>query len=278
MEAYLEDGDSVGKAVADIHEIFHLGAALTNRGASPRTSVDSIARGTFNLIEGIRTADRYPRLVVTSSTSVYFSGPRYPYGSVACDETMPIAPSTPYGAAKRAAELFVENGVRNGWCRAAIVRPSDTAGTDEISAAQSVFGRRWFVEGARALYQSSPPGTADRVSAPVFAQIATLDVDTLFYLVDRWGNEPPIQISDASSVARFLIDQLDAVTIDSPSYINAVAAKTRPMGEFVRGVAEMLGRSEPVAIDDDVESGDRWRFGTISTVPRPIDVLTALTS
>lgn len=279
VEGELEDDARVAEALSGVNDVFHLGAALTNRGASARRIVDSIVLGTFNVLEGLRSSGDRCRLVHVSSTSVYYSGPRSPYGNALCDEVTPIAPSTPYGAAKWAAELLVEHAVSSGWCTAVIVRPSDTADGAELLDPTSVFGRRWFVASALANYQSSERDTTDRVSTNVYRHLLKLPEDSLFYVTDLKGREPLVQVGEARSMAKFLVDSLESVKCGVPLRLIAAPAEIWPLGEFVRSIAKLMEpRPQVSPVRDDIDAGSNWLFGSSRTSRRVADAIRLLSS
>ena len=280
VEGSLGDDHSVEKAIRSIDDVFHLGAALTSRGAPKRDIVNSIAKGTFNIISGVRNANTTGvRLLLVSSTSVYYSGSDCPYPGRYFDESSTIAPSTPYGAAKRTAELLVQAAAREELLEAVIIRPCDTAGREEILEPTTVFGRRWFVSGALAWFERTEAGEFDRVSHDVYECLMRSPSATLFYLSDSRDHEPITQINDARCAARLLADIMKQVSCPSVPVFNVVPAQAWPMGAFVKTIAGLLGLepAESVLRIEVDEGRDQWLFGTAhgnaSQVP---DVLTAL--
>ena len=277
VQGSLSDRKATLKALGGVTDVFHLGAALTNRGASPPEIFDSIARGTFNITEGIREARATEmRLLFVSSSSVYFSGSPCPFPGVQCDETTPLAPSTPYGAAKLAGELIVEAIARDGLCSAAIVRPSNTADRLELISPGTVFGRRWFIRGAIDWYESSRPGDPDRVSRAVYEQLIEQRDAQLFYLVDQHGLEPELQISDAASVANAMVRIINHTSHGPPDVLNLVADQSWRMSEFVGEVAKLASiREESIAPIESDEVDRGWLFGSKRGGHVP-DVMTAV--
>lgn len=264
VEGSLADVPTLTEAVADVDGVFHLGAALTNRGASRSEIFHSIARGTFNLLEGIRRVQRKGvRLLSVSSSAVYYSAPGSPSPGVRWDETTRVAPSTLYGASKRAAELLVEASVSNGECSAVLVRPSNTADPEEILDPHSIFGRRWFTEGAIGWYESSPPDAVDRVSPDIYRQLKRHRDARLFYRRVDTGPAPTVQIANARSVAELLARSIDLAGDDPPHVMNVVADSIWPMDEFVHRIADFLDIPASSVVPVEDESADRpWLFGT----------------
>ncbi len=85
--------------------VYHL-AAMTHVGRSwsdPRTVFEVNAVGTLNVLEAARSCANKPRVLVTSSAEVYGTVSE---GDLPISESAPLAPVTPYGASKVAAEFL----------------------------------------------------------------------------------------------------------------------------------------------------------------------------
>jgi GDPmannose 4,6-dehydratase len=94
----LTDGSSLGRVLRMIRpdEIYHL-AAQSHVMVSfeiPEYSVDTIALGTIRLLEGIREVNLRPRVYNACSSEMFGSTPPPQ------NEASPMAPRSPYGAAK----------------------------------------------------------------------------------------------------------------------------------------------------------------------------------
>ena len=95
--------EAVTAAAPDV--LYHL-AALTHVGRSwdgPGEVLRVNALGTLNVLEGARACSRVPRVLIVSSAEVYGSVPEY---ELPIHEGVPLAPVTPYGASKVAAEFL----------------------------------------------------------------------------------------------------------------------------------------------------------------------------
>ncbi|AGB39034.1 NAD-dependent epimerase/dehydratase family protein [Natronococcus occultus] len=95
FEGDLRDGDTVGRATADVDLIFHEAALVSveESVAAPVESHSVNVDGTLALLERARAEDA--RVVLASSAAIY-GHPEY----VPIDETHPTAPSSPYGLEK----------------------------------------------------------------------------------------------------------------------------------------------------------------------------------
>lgn len=104
----LEPG-ALDDAFERAHAVFHLAAvASASRSlAEPERTIDVNVRGTVEVCQAARAAG-VRRVVLASSASVYGDAPSLP-----SREDAPLAPSTPYAASKRSAELMLET-----WSRA----------------------------------------------------------------------------------------------------------------------------------------------------------------
>jgi GDPmannose 4,6-dehydratase len=94
-----EDATHLRRLVAKArpHEMYHLAGQSSPRLSLelPETTVDSIGMGTLRLLEIIRDLPEPPRFLYAASSEIFGSPVHSPQ-----DESTPINPTTPYGAAK----------------------------------------------------------------------------------------------------------------------------------------------------------------------------------
>lgn len=92
------------RALIDFDVVFHLAANSYIPPSVENPAYDYAANleSTFRLLEVLRTAERSPRLVNTSSAAVYGNPARRPIR-----ESDPTVPISPYGVSKLAAERYV---------------------------------------------------------------------------------------------------------------------------------------------------------------------------
>lgn len=259
----LGDAEAVGHAVQGAAGVYHLGAALTTRGADPSTIVRSISIGTLNLLEAIRGSamSAVPFLLV-SSTSVYYDRTAAPPPFLVT-ELAPVRPSTPYGAAKYSAELAVRAAAAAGLVEGVVVRPADTAMADELIDADGVFGRRWFVSGALRFHNNHPPGTFSRLAPGEYAQLAAQG-GTLYVRRDEHGHEARIQIGDANAVATALIRTMDGHVAGEPPVANLVASRVWPIRSVVERIAEGLRTPpEEIVTIQSAQCERQWLYGSV---------------
>jgi GDPmannose 4,6-dehydratase len=102
----LADAEQVKDAVARAkpHEVYHL-AGQSSVGLSfeqPVGTMHDVAVGTLHVLEAVRAAKARPRLFHAGSGDCFGDTGEQP-----ADEQTPLAPVSPYGAAKAAAQLMV---------------------------------------------------------------------------------------------------------------------------------------------------------------------------
>jgi nucleoside-diphosphate-sugar epimerase len=235
----LADPVAVGDAVAGVAGVYHLGAALTTRGAEASAIVRSIAVGTQTVLEAIRQGgmSSVPFLLV-SSTSVYYDL-RLPAPARFVTEYAPVRPSTPYGAAKHAAELITRVASLEGLVEGVIVRPADTSTPDELTEVNGVFGRRWFVSGALEWHRNQPEGTFGRLDDDAYSQLAATR-STLYVLRDEHGHEARIQIGRREgTVASALVRAMDMRTVAGEPTDQRISWQARVWPDSIRRRAEL---------------------------------------
>lgn len=186
----------VKKSQPDV--IFHLAGqvAMTTSVEEPAVDFDTNAGGAINVLEAVRTASPESVLVYSSTNKVYgalnsvrisemetrYSAPDFPNG---LDESLPFAPTTPYGCSKAAADLYMQDYARMYGLRTLTFRHSSMYGPRQFATVnQGWIG--WFC--ARALEQRRGnedefliSGTGKQVRDVLFAD----DLVDLYLLVAR---------------------------------------------------------------------------------------------
>jgi CDP-paratose 2-epimerase len=138
--ADVRDAAAVRQALDGASRVFHFAAqvAVTTSLVDPVLDFEVNARGTLNLLEGIRALERRPTLLFTSTNKVYgelddlrlrVRGSRYEpvVASVAArgiSERRPLDFHSPYGCSKGAAEQYVLDYARTFGLDAAVFRMS----------------------------------------------------------------------------------------------------------------------------------------------------------
>lgn len=259
----LAEPTAVNRAVAGAVGVYHLGAALTTRGADVSTIVRSISIGTFNVVDAIRQLgmSALPLLLV-SSTSVYYDQSVAPPAHLVT-ELAPVRASTPYGAAKHSAELVLQSASRAGLVEGVIVRPADTATVDELIEPEGVFGRRWFVSSACRFYREHGPGTFGRLDDTEYSQLSHAHA-TLYVGRDEHGHEARIQIADATAVSRALVRSMDRRAAGDLPVLNLVAGRVWPIRSVVERIADRLRIAhEGIVTVESPLCTRQWLFGSV---------------
>lgn len=105
--AGFEDIAHLRRTIVKVHpdEFYHLAGQTSPRlsFALPETTVDSICKITLRILEILRDIDHPTKFLFASSSEVFASQP-----GMLQDETSPIGPKTPYGAAKAFAQQMVQ--------------------------------------------------------------------------------------------------------------------------------------------------------------------------
>ncbi|MFL6244985.1 MAG: NAD-dependent epimerase/dehydratase family protein [Thermoanaerobaculia bacterium] len=134
------DPAAVRDAVRNATQVFHLAAqvAVTTSLENPAEDFDVNARGTFNVLEAIRTSDRKPPLFFTSTNKVYgglddvrLKEERERYTPVAptvarrgISEARPLDFHSPYGCSKGTADQYVRDYARSYGLKTVVFRMS----------------------------------------------------------------------------------------------------------------------------------------------------------
>jgi UDP-glucose 4-epimerase len=108
IEADLADAAAVNKACLGVDAILHQGAlpSVPRSIKDPRSSHNANLDGTFNLLEGARSAS-IKRVLYAASSSAYGNQPGFPRV-----ETMTPQPIAPYPVQKLAGELYMQSYAR----------------------------------------------------------------------------------------------------------------------------------------------------------------------
>lgn len=122
IEADIRDKRDIKRAVSGQDIIFHLAAqvAVTTSVLDPETDFEINARGTFNLLEGVRTSGSKPMVIFASTNKVYggmddirigktktrYTYKDFPYG---ISETANLDFHSPYGCSKGAADQYIRD-------------------------------------------------------------------------------------------------------------------------------------------------------------------------
>ena len=221
MTVEMQDRDAVLAAAAETRPsaVYHL-AGVPHVGGSWSHTHETFAGNvlaTHYLFEALRRHSLTPRVLITSSATVYAPSPR------AIAESDPVNPNSPYGTSKLAQEMVArrsweDDGIPGLIARAfnhvgprqspAFVAPSIARQIAEIEAGQNepvlalgntdsyrdIMDVRDTVRAYRALMQSATPGIPYNVCAGVPTQIKAL--------VDLFVSKARVKISITQDPAR----------------------------------------------------------------------------
>jgi CDP-paratose 2-epimerase len=140
----VRDRVALSQAVRRASSVYHLAGqvAVTQSVASPLEDFEANARGTLNVLEALRSMDRPPPLVFTSTNKVYGALPDVPLeahesryepadpslraGGIS--EARPLDFHSPYGCSKGAADQYVIDYARTYGLDAVVLRVSSAYG------------------------------------------------------------------------------------------------------------------------------------------------------
>ncbi|RXZ65425.1 SDR family NAD(P)-dependent oxidoreductase [Pelagerythrobacter rhizovicinus] len=231
----LRDEETASRAAREVHGAFHFAAqvAVTTSLDDPRADFDANLRGTFNLLEALRTTDGGVPLIFASTNKVYGNLPDLQFGpgtngyepadaqlaQFGLDETRPLDFHTPYGCSKGAADQYVLDYSRSFGMRTAVIRMSciygeRQLGTEDqgwvahflISAMEgrpiTLFGDGWQVRDV-----CTVDDTCDMY-------LAALDrIDAISGRAFNWGGGPTNAVS-----LRAVLDEIGVILDSKPHF------------------------------------------------------------
>jgi nucleoside-diphosphate-sugar epimerase len=234
----LELPETLTDAVSGVDAVCHLAAALTTHDVSDDRYVDVNLRGTFNVLEAARRgAPDLQRFVYTSSDAVYWStaatdGP--------IDETHALLPGTVYGATKVGAELLCRSFWQTYGIPFTTMRPTATANPAELIRADSVFGRRWFLQSAISWYSARVAPSPVETSLLTALLAADDGTDKLFALVNPDGVSSLSSFGDARDAAAGMRAMIEPAAAIGEAF-NIGPATPHSDRELVEYIGERLG-------------------------------------
>lgn len=132
--------------------VFHLAAQtiVPTANRSPLATFEANIRGTWNLLEAVRTAPLKPQLLVASSDKAYGDQPQLPY-----TEDVPLAGRHPYDVSKTCADLLAQAYVRTYQLPLAIARCGNLFGGGDLNFNRLIPGTiRSFLANERPIIRS----------------------------------------------------------------------------------------------------------------------------
>ncbi|MEW6516903.1 MAG: NAD-dependent epimerase/dehydratase family protein [candidate division FCPU426 bacterium] len=132
--------------------VFHLAAQtiVGTANRSPLATFEANIRGTWNLLEAVRTSPLKPKLLVASSDKAYGDQPQLPY-----TEDVPLAGRHPYDVSKTCADLLAQAYVQTYRLPLAIARCGNLFGGGDLNFNRLIPGTiRSFLAGERPIIRS----------------------------------------------------------------------------------------------------------------------------
>jgi len=128
----LEDAATIERAIHEyaIDTVFHLGAQtiVGTANRNPRSTFEANVRGTWNVLEAVRSARTVTRVVFASSDKAYGSHEVLPY-----DEGAPLKGEHPYDVSKSAADLIAQSYAKTYGVPVAITRCGNLFGEGDLN-------------------------------------------------------------------------------------------------------------------------------------------------
>lgn len=241
--ADVRDARAVRAAVHAASAVYHFAAqvAVTASVADPATDFDINARGTFNVLEAVRTAPQPPPVIFTSTNKVYGScgdlrlvagAARYEVAdrgvrAAGIDERQGLEFRSPYGCSKGAADQYLLDYAQTYGLAAAVFRMS------------CIYGPHQF-------------GTEDQGWVAHFLLRAVLDEPVVIYGDGRQVRD--ILFIDDLVEAMLLVREHIARCAGQPFNIGGGPANTVSLLDLLAQIEALTGRPLPVLFQD-------WRPG-----------------
>jgi len=213
------DGELVSNAVGGVDVVCHLAALM------PPNENDALfeanVRGTFNVLEAIRTAEHPPRLVFASSDATYGTGLSRRAFAGPIGEDLPPRPTNLYGVTKVLGEEMVRRYV-------------------DLYGLTALILRYCWVFGAGEILELFTTQTWEEFMSPEqrVALVGSTDVPVLFA---QEGEPFSDHVIDARDAARATILAIEAER-DGCETLNICGPKAFRYTEVAPRVAEALGR------------------------------------
>jgi UDP-glucose 4-epimerase len=256
IEGDILNANTVGRLVKKADLVFHLACKVIGLSlVDPKLVHEVNATGTLNVCIACRK-HKSKRLVYVSSSEVYGTAKYVPM-----DETHPLCPTTPYGAAKAAGELYMRSFYYTWDLPVVIARPFNTYGprsrTDQYSAVIRRFIDRLLKDKPPIIYGDGKQ-TRDftYVSDIVDGIIKTAECDELV------GDAVNIARGEEVSIIR--IAEIVSKLLGKEGKIDPVFQQERP-GDVRRHMADiskarkLLKFKPEVSIEDGIERLIEWR-------------------
>jgi CDP-glucose 4,6-dehydratase len=177
--------------------IFHLAARaiVSDANASPAETFEVNIRGTWNLLETVRTCQPAAHLIVATNDKVYGDQADLPY-----TESSPFAATHPYDVSKACADLLAASYAHSLGLRVAVVRCGNIYGGGDLNVSRLVPGTiRAALSGERPFIRSDGTLTRDyiHIRDVVHAYLAVakaLDNDLCVGQAFNFGNRRPVAV------------------------------------------------------------------------------------
>jgi len=259
VEAQLHDVASLA-AILRAHApdlVFHLAAQSLPSAArcQPHLTFEVNARGTWNLLEAIRSVAPTTKLVLASSDSVYGENDGTPF-----TEEMPVAPDFPYEASKACAELAARCYARSFGMPVTFARFCNIYGPGDAHLGRLVSGT------VEAVVRGESPrlrGDGSSIRNYLYVEDATLALLRLAQALDgeiesgeafNFCDDTPVTSADLVRRILVVAKRPDLQMIISPGIPREISIK-RASAERARRV---LGWRPTVTLDEGLRRTIAW--------------------
>ena len=253
----VRDETSVSELVRDADIVYHLAAliAIPYSYRSPRSYLDTNARGTLNVLEAARRSGT-PRIVCTSTSEVYGTA-----RSVPIDESHPLQAQSPYSASKIAADKLAEAYHLSFGLPVVTLRPFNTYGPRQSARAVIPTIISQVAAGARDVRIGALDPTRDfsfvADTASAFIAVGTAQLDRVVGEVLNAGTGREISIGDLLTLVGQLMGR-DIRAMPEDERLRPEASEVMRLVCDARRLKELTGWQPGHRLEDGLAETIAW--------------------